>query len=344
MFSRMKQHVLLFLYCVLSSTRASDALTASPAPVAVIGTTGRLGRRIVQELSQKGIPSRCLLRHEIAATTSVPVSLDQATSSQEVAAFLQSLPGVTMVPGDIGDTDSLRRLVEGCDACIAAHGPTAPKPFLRSILFPSVLYPDTLPEHPKQINYQGIHNLMQAMEESANCKTIVRITGKGESPWSIFSILINALGGLAKAWNYEGEQLLRRNNQNLNYIIIRPGVMKETIDSTTMNNRGLCDNGQDMKVTPVSYAQIAELAVQTLEYPNCQKATLTAMNVQEGGTFSYAPLLQQVAPDRRAFPDSLLAEHRKAARVGGLVIVAFLLVLAQAAMQLILMMVGKVVN
>jgi len=36
----------------------------------------------------------------------------------------------------------------------------------------------------------------------------VRITGS-EKPWNIFSIIINGLGGMAKAWNYEGERLLR---------------------------------------------------------------------------------------------------------------------------------------
>jgi hypothetical protein len=35
------------------------------------------------------------------------------------------------------------------------------------------------------------------------------LAGKGEDPWSVFSILINGLGSMAKAWNYEGEQLLR---------------------------------------------------------------------------------------------------------------------------------------
>ena len=51
----------------------------------------------------------------------------------------------------------------------------------------------------------------------------MRVTGKGETPWSFFSILINLLGSHAKAWNYEGEQLLRASS--LDYTIVRPGVM-----------------------------------------------------------------------------------------------------------------------
>ena len=45
-------------------------------------------------------------------------------------------------------------------------------------------------------------------------------SGKGEDPWSIFSILINGLGSLAKAWNYEGEQLLRA-CKDIDYTIVR---------------------------------------------------------------------------------------------------------------------------
>ncbi len=320
----MKTFLLFFVYWNLS-----EAL--SPRTVAVIGPTGRLGRQIVQELSAKGISTRCLLRHEIPASTSTPNSLEEAQSSNEIATYLQSLPNVTFVQGNLNDMTSLRRLLEGCDACIAAHGPSAPKPFWRSLILPSIFYPETLPQHPKQVNYQGLQKILQVMNETS-CKTIVRITGKGESPWSFFSILINALGALAKAWNYEGEQLLR--TSGIDYIIIRPGVMKDSVGEKT--RYGLRDNGEDMKVTVVSYHQIAELAVQTLEYSNCRRVTLTAMNDADGGETSYAPLLAHVQPDRRVFPPTLLEEHRKAARVGGLAIVAVLVFIAQAAVKLFL--------
>ncbi|GAX21782.1 hypothetical protein FisN_31Lh072 [Fistulifera solaris] len=324
----MKTFLLFLLYWSLS-----EAL--SPRTVAIIGPTGRLGRQIVQELSAKGISTRCLLRHEIPASTSSPKSLEEAQSSSEIAAYLQSLPNVTFVKGDLNDMASLRRLLEGCDACIAAHGASAPKPFWRSLILPNIFYPETLPQHPKQVNYQGLKNVLQVMNETS-CKTIVRITGKGESPWSIFSILINALGALAKAWNYEGEQLLR--TSGMDYIIIRPGVMKDSLED---EKYGLRDNGEDMKVTTVSYHQIAELAAQSLEYSNCRRVTLTAMNDADGGETSYAPLLARVQPDRRVFPVSLLEEHRKAARVGGLAIVTVLVLIAQAAVRLVLQLVRE---
>ena len=52
---------------------------------------------------------------------------------------------------------------------------------------------------------QGVRYLLSAAAASKTCKRIVRVTGKGETPFSIFSVLINTLGSMAKAWNYEGE-------------------------------------------------------------------------------------------------------------------------------------------
>lgn len=317
------------------TTFALSAAATTPKKVAVIGATGRLGREIVQQLSKEGIPTKCLLRHKVAASSS-PSTLDSSSTGPQVASYLSTLPGVEMVQGGINNADSLQQLLEGTTHCVAAHGPSAPKPFLKALLFPSLWYPeDTTPSHPKQLNYEGIKKLIAAIEASPTCTRLVRVTGKGEDPWSFFSILINALGGLAKGWNYEGEQLLRKSK--VDYTIIRPGIMKETLsDKEASSEYGLKDNGQDMKVTAVSYRQIADLMVQSLDYSNCARSTLTAMNVPKeeqsdstsGGdscaASSYAPLLQQVKPDSRAFPDSLIQEHRKAARVGGLILLGFM--------------------
>ena len=50
---------------------------------------------------------------------------------------------------------------------------------------------------------------------------LVRAQGKGETPWSAPSILINGLGSMAKAYNYEGENQLRASKQDVEYTIIR---------------------------------------------------------------------------------------------------------------------------
>ena len=154
---------------------------------------------------------------------------------------------------------------------------------------------------------------------------IVRLTGKGEEPFSIFSILINMLGNLAKAWNYEGEQLLR--NSGVKYSIIRPGLLKSSDDYTIPpKSKMIRDNGGNMKVTPVSYDQIADICIQSLDYENCNQSTLTVMNVKEGeGVDDYGILLEKVENDKEGrFPDSLLEQHKMGARIGFVASAAFL--------------------
>jgi NAD(P)H-binding len=292
----------------------ADALSsvpfdASKTKVAVIGTTGRLGYETVEQLSQQGIATRCLVRPG-----------GGSSEKQTILSNLRTLPGVELIPGDVNDEQSLAHLIEGTTTCFALHGATAPKPFVKAF-FP-FWYKETDPQHPKQINYVGIQKLLDCMKDSPTCKHLVRITGKGETPWSIFSILINTLGGIAKGWNYEGEQLIR-NQTGIKYTIVRPGIMKSSLpEDSDIVQLAVRDNGQDMKVTAVSYSQIANLLIQILGAPNCHRSTLTAMNVNRTEHASNTDPLAHVQPDTRDFPVTLIDEHKKAARVGGLTMLA----------------------
>ena len=301
----------------------SLALSSVSTKVAIIGTTGKLGREAIQQLSKQGIGTRCLLRHDVSSVTP-PTSLEEAESSAQVAAFLKTLPGVEMVQGDVLNKESLQDLVKDTTACLALYGPVVPKPFFKALV--PLWFPESDAKHPKQVNYEGIKSLLAVLADSPTCKHLVRITGKGENPWSIFSILINAFGGIAKGWNYEAEQLIR--NSPIAYTILRPGVMKHSVgdDATTL---GIKDNGGDLKVSAVSYAQIADLAIQVVTRDNCKRSTLTAMNV-EANDGQGSQTLDQVQPDTRDFPDSLLAEHKTAARVGGLSIIFIALIIVKA--------------
>ena len=142
--------------------------------------------------------------------------------------------------------------------------------------------------------------------------------------------MINALGGLAKGWNYEGEQVIRR-NRNIDYTIIRPGVMKEVVENEDDNFvLGLRDNGGDMKVSAVSYGRIADLVIQAFQRDAAKRCTITAMNVPREEMASVPTSVDQLLPDTREFPESLIAEHKKAARVGGLTILLCTVLLAKA--------------
>jgi hypothetical protein len=112
------------------------------------------------------------------------------------------------------------------------------------------------------------------------------------------------LGSFAKGWNYEGEQVLRTCSF-VDYTIIRPGIMKSDQDFSSTASEGndskkvlaLRDNGQDLKVSAVSYSAIGDLCIECLDYPNAARSTLSAMTVPSGGEETYAQLLARVRSD-----------------------------------------------
>ena len=234
-----------------------------------------------------------------------------------------------MIEGDATDLQSCKKLVKGCDAVLVLHGPVKPPP-LQSLFR---LLPESDPKHSRSVNYVAVQNLIEAAKDSTTCKRIVRVTGKGEDPFGIFSILINMLGNMAKGWNYEGEQLLR--DSDVDYTIVRPGVMGRD-DIPKGKVLGLVDNGGDLPVSAVTHAQIADLCVSCLDYPNAARTTLTAMNVEEDtGESTYGPLLEKVKADKRAFPKSLMDEHKRGARIGSAFVAAFAAVFFSAAVAIV---------
>lgn len=323
------------LLLILAAACASASFCCAMR-VAITGTTGRLGREAVQLLSSRGVEARCLLRHPL--DPSVAPSVEKDATPSQVASYLSNLPGVTMVRGDATDAESCRKLVEGCDACLALHGAVAPPP-LQSLFR---LLPESDPKHSRSVNYVAVQNLIDAAGDSKTCKRIVRVTGKGEAPTQFFTVLINMLGNMAKAWNYEGEQLLRKSG--VDYTIVRPGMMgRDGVPSDRV--LALADNGGDLPVTAVTHSQIAGLCVDCLDYPNAARSTLTAMNVEPGaGEDSYAPLLAKVKADSRAFPETLLEEHKKAARNGAVKLAAVLAVLASGAVAIAKSLIGLITS
>jgi putative NADH-flavin reductase len=304
----MARSVLFLPLLLLTGARA---LTPSKGPVAVTGTTGKLGRQVIQTLVNHGYSVNALLRHEVCSADDA-----QDASPPAIAARIAKLPGVTLIRGDVTDRASLTPLVAGCTAVIAAHGAARQRKL-------KDLWTDATADqaHSKNVNYAGIAHLIDASRASGTVERIVRVTGKGETPWSVPSILINLAGSMAKAWNYEGEMLLR-SQHDIAYTIVRPGMMSTPPaggDGGEGNGTlALRDDGGDLKVTAIAHAQVADLCVTSLGYPNAARSTLTAMLVSDGvGAKSWAPLLSEVEPDRRHFVPSLLAEHERAVRLGG---------------------------
>merc|ERR1711957_745740 len=123
-------------------------------------------------------------------TTPLPTTLTKTTPKDQVEKYFSTLPNVEITYGDVTDPKALLGLMADCDACLSLHG--AKRMSKLSDLWTD--NSDTDPTHSKQVNYVGVLNMIEAARRSKTCKRIVRITGKGESPDSIFSILLNALG------------------------------------------------------------------------------------------------------------------------------------------------------
>ena len=206
---------LLLLVLLVVALAAAEAMTVKR--VAVIGATGKLGRKCVEKLVESGVECRILTS-----------SYDAGAPQLETIAELTSTGGVVAVPatGGVSDKDALRELVSGCQAVIGAWGATR-RSKVSDIWTSGVEDGDAT--HAKQVNYVGLLNVIEACEASDECKRIVRVTGKGEDPEGTISILINMLGSFAKAWNYEGERALRAQS-SIGYTIVRPGIMVAEYD------------------------------------------------------------------------------------------------------------------
>jgi len=316
--------LVFLLWCFASVNMSRIHGLSAAGRVAVIGASGRLGREAVLILADRKIPCTLLLRKPVDPSVSVPSRIDDdaEVSKEEVMAYLSNLPNVErVVVGDVTSPETCRDLLTDCTACLALYG-SVRRSKLSDIWNKDVA--DTDMSHAKQVNYGGVLNLIRAAKDSKTCRRIVRITGKGENPTSFFSILINMLGSMAKAWNYQGELALRENLQskkdddgnNVEYTIIRPGIMNED-GPKVPSVLDIADNGGDLSVAAIRYRDIAAVCCDCLKYPQTAQSTLTVMtkpsdDVSESVEKQLSTLLPNLKPDSRIFPTDMLHQHQKA--------------------------------
>ena len=128
--------------------------------VAVTGATGRLGRRVVVNLSKQGVPTRCLVRRDIPEDTKPDESNLNGGSSVEVAAYLRSLPNVELVVGDVTNQDSIDKLMTGCTSVLSLHGPVQGSVW--KSLIPLIGTREDDAAHSKMINYVSLQYMIEA--------------------------------------------------------------------------------------------------------------------------------------------------------------------------------------
>tara|TARA_B110001450_G_scaffold19039_1_gene17480 strand:- start:1615 stop:2538 length:924 start_codon:yes stop_codon:yes gene_type:complete len=270
--------------------------------VAVIGASGNLGRAVVKELCNNKISTKILNR---------------PNTSSNINNNYNEYPNIKIVNGDVNNYESIVKLLEGVDTCIAVHG-SKRKTKLIDIIVNNV---NDL-NHPVNVNYLGMINIINAAKKTKT-KHIIRVTGNGEKTWSIPSIIINLFGSMHKAWNYAGECELR--NSNISYTIIRPGIMNNDVDADL--SLTLRDNGMYLVPTKISYNKIANLCLDCITHPNVKNTTLTAMTTEPAyGKSSWIPLLRKVNSDTRNFPDKLLIilKHYIAATIVSVIFLIFI--------------------
>jgi len=249
--------------------------------IAVIGSTGNLGKYVISELCKNNMKIKILNRHN---------------NSSNIINNYKRFKNIEIINGNINDLNSIVKLLTNTDTCISLQGSNR-----KSKLFDIIRYNNDL-SHPIYVNYIGIRNIIEAAKIT-NTKHIIRITGNGENPWSLTSIIINLLGSMSKAWNYAGECELRESN--ITYTIIRPGIMHHDIDLDF--SLILRDNGNNIPIKKISYYNIAKLCIYSITHPNVKNTTLTAMTTDVGlGKSSWLPLLRNVNKDNKNFPNKII--------------------------------------
>ena len=136
--------------------------------VAVTGATGKLGRWAVQQLLASGRPVRCLVRQAPKGE-----ALWSSEEPGQVAAWLAS-QGAELVVGEVTEEEAVRRLLRGCESCLALHGA---KRFTKVSDWLPWVDESEEKSHGRQVNCEAMTLLLKLAEEQG-CKRLVRVTGK----------------------------------------------------------------------------------------------------------------------------------------------------------------------
>ena len=265
---------------------------ATHSAVLVIGSSGRLGRKLVDKLVSRGIDTISLVRNTATA------------------AELPELKGSKIVQGDVTDLTSLQSVMaKGIDQVIDVHGVRPPR-FVKLRDFLRSPAEDDL-THPYNVNYKGTANVLTAMKTN-NVKKLVRLTGAlvGASCWKPFVALFNLLLSFSNKWHEKSEILIRESG--VDYTVVRPS---ELVDEPSAASLTYPDIGEQAapryllaapgdaaraKKPPIpvpskiSIRDVADLCLQAAIYSDegyLSKATVICCSVAGDGPRSFEELI-----------------------------------------------------
>lgn len=229
--------------------------------VLVAGSTGGVGRAVVRQLSEQGVPCRAMVRDGLRASQMLP-------SSSE---------GVEIVEGNVYNYRDCVRAMEGCNAVICCTGP---KKRLD-------------PFEPYKVDYEGNANLVAAAK-SVGMKKFVLVTSIGCDD---ILFPLNALWGVL-FWKKQGELALQRSG--IDYTILRPGGLV-TEPSAGRGEGGLIVGPPDTfglppRRTPGSVLRtaIAEGCIAALVEPDASCKVLEVIQKKEEPNLPWAQLFASI--------------------------------------------------
>jgi uncharacterized protein YbjT (DUF2867 family) len=181
--------------------------------------------------------------------------------------------GVTLFQGDIKDPAGLAEPLAGVDAVISAVGASSGKG----------------PDRPEMIDFEGVRNLVDAAR-SAGVQQFVLVSSRSvtqpDHP-------LNKMFGDVLRWKLQGENALRASG--IPYTIIRPGGLLNGPggESTIVFEQGDTATAQ----TTITRADVAELCVQALKFPEARNRTFETHAVAGPPTSDFRAGFASLGPD-----------------------------------------------
>jgi hypothetical protein len=237
---------------------ASSETAASPLPVLVVGATGRVGRRVVQQLLAQNRPVRALVRNP-----------DKA---QKIFGTSDSLvyPPLEIIVADVSRYEDyeevLDRAVQGCQYIISVTGIVRFSKILDFVPWRIFRIKATWADrdHPYYGNYLAQKRLIE-LAGKHKVQRFVRLTGLGlaYSAFNPFGILFNTLLSCNNRYGVLTEQALAENN--VPYVVLRPGGLASNARNTTTTNLQVDASGRLPFPARVGRSDVAALAIAATE-------------------------------------------------------------------------------
>ena len=263
--------VVLWFGLVGSARALSSPMTMSDAkPVLVVGATGRVGRRVVQQLMAQNRPVRAIVRNPDKARELFGTS----------TSFVH--PPFQVHVADLGHYDRdetiLDEAMKGVDTVLSVSGVVRFSKwtdFLPWRLFDQAPQQWADRSHPYYGNYLAQKKLLE-LAEKHNVRRFVRLTGLGlaHPPYHPFSVLFNTILSFSNRWGLLCEQAMF--DSPVPTIVLRPGGLAEDARQTNTTHLQIDASGKLPYPCRVGRADVAALAVAAGDLQNGQSYTLAA--------------------------------------------------------------------